>query len=320
MVTSVMTIDCTCIYEDAPSGMSGLIIVNFYGSDEYCIHEDSALPSLCFANRKDGVVTYGGYTWLRTTKSLLGTAHHHLGTSRSDLRCDIMEFDSLGSPKRLIYQAEDREIAWPEFASWDDRFLLFTTHHLLDPSKHPFEALTPMLTLKVMDMKSGEVLQVIDSIGRPPSYQMCESPWFHDGQRFVWSVSRAPKLIDDDGDIFPHDASGNGVYVFDMRTRTSSLILPGAEQASVSPTRDILAFLKGKELRVLDLDGSIDRLLFTFTDVEDVRTIHWSPDGKAVFVGSVEQRRTKERLIDIETGEEMPFNGIGLTNANYSWK
>ena len=311
----------SCKRSNPISGLPGKIICHRIYSNEYCVYENSNRPIHCFAKKNDEDITYSSFKWLNNKNGLLGGALYYSGTSRPDSRCDIMEFDSIGNPMRVIYHAEDGEMAWPEFPSWDDGYLLMNTHHLADWKKQPFEELMPMLTLKVLDMKTGAVLHTIDSIGRPPSFLMHESPWLHDGHRFLWSISQAPRLIAEGQDVFSHDSTGNGVYMYDMRLGRSALLLPGARLPIVSATGNFLAYIKDNELRVLDVDRNVDRSVFIFEKSEDVRDLHWTPDGRFIFAGSVEGRDDPyERLIDVHTGKDVPVEGIGMTSGSYSWK
>lgn len=310
----------TCGQATIDQVLPGLIILDKYRSTEICIYQDSIQPYACFSEKGNDNLQYGGFTWLHTSNTLMGHALYNSGGYYADVSCDLMEFDSLGEPKRVLYKAIGGELAWSEFSSWDDKFVLFTTHHLPDPSIQPFEGLMPMLALKVLDMTSGEVVHIIDSIGRPPSYQMNESPWLHDGHRFVWSIRHATKLIDDHGDIFPRGKSDNGVHIFDMRTGTVTLLIEEAEMAVVSPLRNVLAYVKKNKLCLFDMENSNETILFSFGASEQIHTAHWSPDGSAIFVGCAKNRSIKERLIDVQTGQELPFTSIGMTTGTYSWK
>ncbi|HQV75492.1 MAG TPA: hypothetical protein PLE78_08370 [Flavobacteriales bacterium] len=319
-IALLATTGFTCGQATIDKVLQGLIVLDKYQSTEICIYQDSIHPYACFSEKGNDNLHYGGFTWLYTSKTLMGQALYNSGGHYSDVRCDLMEFDSLGEPKRVLYKAIGGELAWTEFSSWDDKFVLFTTHHLPDPSVQPFEGLMPMLALKVLDMTSGAVVHIIDSIGRPPSYQMNESPWLHDGHRFVWSIRHTTRLIDDDGDLFQHGSGRNGIHMFDMRAGTVTLLVEGAKMAVVSPIKDILAYIKENKLCVFDMESSTETILFTFGESEQIRTVHWSPDGSAIFVGSAKSHSIKERLIDVQTGKELPFTSIGMTNGTYSWK
>ncbi len=320
-ITAFILICTACNGINAPLNLPGKIICHRIYSKYHCIYVNGIIQKDRIIEKDDGEIINTGYSWLNSKNVLLGGALYYSGTSRPDSRCDILEFDSVGMPLRVIYHAEDGEIAWPEFTSWNDGLLLMTTHHLKDPKKQPFEGLMPMLTLKVLDMNTGAILHTIDSIGRPPSYQMHESPWLHDGQRFFWSIANAPRLIAQGKDVFPHRPTGAGVYMYDMRLGRSSLFLPGARLPVVSAVGNFLAYIKDNELRVLDIDNDVDRLLFVFENSENVATIHWSPDGRFIFAGSVEgDGDPDEILIDVHSGKDMPVEGIGMTSGSYSWK
>ena len=321
LATWLLVTVISCAIRENGISLPGKIICRRIYEKRYCIFQDSNVATRCFDPYHDGSVEYIARRWWNTKGGLLGEALHFLGTSRPDQRSDIVDFDSTGKPLKVLYAASEGEYAWVEFPSWDDTYLLFTTHHRGDPKKQPFEALMPMVTLRILDLRTGEVIQTLDSIGRPPSYKMCESPWLHDGHRFVYSISQGPRLIDQRGDVFARDSSSDGVYMYDMRLGRSVLLLPRAERPAVSAVGNQLAYVKEHVLHVRDVDSGADRSVFTFSDKQDVLRIHWTPDGRYIFVGSAENgEEPEERLIDVATGKDLSVNGVGMSRGSYSWK
>lgn len=125
----------SCKKSDVTSALVGKIICHRIYAKYHCIYVNGIIQKDRIIEKDDGEIIYTGYSWLNSKNVLLGGALYYSGTSRPDSRCDILEFDSVGMPLRVIYHAEDGEIAWPEFTSWNDGLLLMTTHHLKDPKK-----------------------------------------------------------------------------------------------------------------------------------------------------------------------------------------
>jgi hypothetical protein len=131
--------------------LPGKIAVSNLMTNEYSIYINSEEPKFIkLSKRRD--VEYSGVDWLNTNDAFIGTEGIN-GSSSMDYRCNIVEFDTSGQMTARIYESEKGELAWPEYPSRDDRYLVFTTHRIVDPTVYPFEGLTPMLSLAIMDLK-----------------------------------------------------------------------------------------------------------------------------------------------------------------------
>lgn len=230
----------SCGTSKSQDPLKGKIAVYNYEIKEYSIYINSETPIMLF----DASDQFGGVYWLNKNE-FLSTENFFSGINPMEKRCDIIRLDLSGNLLERVYEASKGELAWPLYTSKDDRYLLFTTHHIVDPKVHPFEGLTPMLSLAIMELGQKEVIYRIDSIGRSPNFKVEESPWLYSGYRFVFSIDDKTQLqLNEEGQRINPTTSSEGVYIFDLTTKEKKLLVPGAHTAIASPTKDQLAYQK----------------------------------------------------------------------------
>jgi hypothetical protein len=104
-------------------------------------------------------------------------------------------------------------------------------------------------------------------------------------------------------------------------------LVPGGHFAVASPVRKEIAYMKDKSIRVLNLDNNNDKIIYEIGSKEKVPDIHWSPDGKYVYLayfnyhfGLSDLFTSGEKLIEVSTGREMSFAKIGHGFHPYTWR
>ena len=290
------------------------------------LYEDSDIPKSPFKLKYDKEAEYSGLDWLNTKDAFVGTEGIP-GFTPMEFRCNIVEFDLLGRITDRIYEAEKGELAWPWHSSRDDKYLIFTTQRKANPKLHPFEGLTPMLSLEIMDLEQKKVIIKIDSIGRFPNFQIEESPWLHEGYRFVYSIDGGTKikLQGEEKLINPVEVT-EGIYIFDVGSGERKLLVLGGRNAIASPTNNEIAYEKENAIRVLDLNTNKEKTIYKHSSKEKLRGTHWTPDGKYIYFaytynwGISDLFHTGEKLIEVSTEKEKPFKKIGLGFESYTWK
>jgi hypothetical protein len=319
----------TIVSCDMKSGsviLPGKIVVAKLMEHEYSVYINSDTPKASFKLQKDLGVEYSGVDWLNTRDTFIGTESIN-GLTSMEYRCNIVEFDMSGKVTERIYEAEKGELAWPEYSSWDDKYLIFTTHRVVDPNVYPFEGLTPMLSLVIMDMEQKKVITKIDSIGRSPNFLIEESPWLHGGYQFVYSVDGGTKLkLEGEEKLINPVESTEGIYLFDVMSGERKLLIPGGRSAIASPTSNQIAYEKENSIRVMDLNTNTEKTIYKYSSKENLRGKHWTPDGKSIYFaytyhwGLGDFFNTGEKLIEVSTGKEKPFKKIGHGFESYTWK
>lgn len=290
------------------------------------VYVNSDNPNSSFKEKNDKGTEYSVLAWLNTKDTFVGTEGVS-GLTQMEYRCNIVEFDMSGNVIDRIYEAEKGELAWPGYSSRDDKYLIFTTHREVDPKVYPFEGLTPMLSLAIMDLEQKKVITTIDSIGRFPNFKIQESPWLYEGYQFVYSIDGGTKLkLEGQEELINPVEATEGIYLFDIPTGERKLLVPGGRSAIASPTGNQIAYEKENSIRVLDLDTNEEKTIYKYSSKEQLFGKHWTPDGKHIYFaykyhwGMGDLFNTGEKLIEVSTGKEKPFKKIGHGFASYSWK
>jgi hypothetical protein len=315
----------SCNMKSQNTILPGKIAVRGIMSDECKIYVDSNNASITFNLRNDKEGQYNGFTWLNSEDYFLGS-ETILGISREDYKTNIAKFDLSGKLIGRIYEAEKGELAWSAYTSRDDKYLLFTTHRLADPELYPFESLTPMLSLNVLDLNLRKIVKSIDSIGRSPNFELKESPWLVDGNHFVYSISSETKLMSEGKATNPLGKGLEGVYVYNVQTHENKLLVSGGSFAIACPVSNRIAYINARSINVMNLNDNSEKSVYEISSKEKIRNIHWTPDGKYIYVaftrywGISDWFHTGEKLIEVNTGKEIPFTSIKHGFQTYTWK
>jgi len=330
MMVSLIFLNWMLIYScnimDSGKALPGKILVSKSQEHEYFIYENSDISKSSFKLRYDKEAKYSGLTWLNMKDAFVGTEGIS-GLTMMEYRCNIVEFDLSGKVSERIYEAEKGELAWPWYSSRDDKYLIFTTHREVDPKIYPFEGLTPMLSLVIMNLEQKKVIVKIDSIGRFPNFKIEESPWLHEGYRFIYSIDGGTKLkLQGEEKLINPVETPEGVYTFDVTSGERKLLVPGGRSAIASPISNQIAYEKDNSIKVLDLKTNKEKTLYKYSSKEKLRGKHWTPDGKYIYFaytyqwGIGDMFNTGEKLIEVSTGKEKPFKKIGHGFTSYTWK
>jgi hypothetical protein len=330
MITSLVFLNWLFIHScnmiNSGETLPGKIVVSNSQKDEYFIYVDSDIPKLSFKLRDHNEVNYSWVEWLNTKDAFVGTEGIP-GLTPMEYRCNIVQFDLSGKIAGRIYEANKGELASPRNSSWDDKYLLFTIEREADPVKYPFEGLTPMVSLAVIDLEQKKVVAKLDSAGRFPNLRIEESPWLYEGYQFVYSIYGGTKfkLEGEESPINPVESS-EGIYLFDVRTAERKLLVSGGRSAIASPKSNRIAYEKDNSIRVLDLNTKEEKIIYKYSSKEQLFGKHWTPDGEHIYFaykyhwGIVDMFNTGEKLIEVSTGKEKPFKKIGHGFEPYTWK
>lgn len=312
--------------------LQGKILTYNFQKYVYSYYENSDTAKLSFKQeyRKDKDTNYSVKAWLNTKDAFVGI--EHIAASRTMYsRTNIVSFDLSGKITDRIYEAEKGEKAGVCYPSRDDKYLIFTSERWdLDHTIYPLEAFAPMVALGIIDLEQKKVIIKIDSFGRLPNLKIKESPWLQDGYRFVYSMDGATQFIleGEEQPINPLETKG-GVYIFDVATGKSSLLIPDGFSAIASPVNNHIAYEKDNCVIVRNLDNNKEHTIYKYKSNETILSKHWTPDGKSIFISYLSHsplgemfKTSGDKLIDVSTGEEIPFKRVGgmYYGATYTWK
>jgi WD40 repeat protein len=284
------------------------------------IYEDSDTARLIFGIRNGKNGHYSGFSWLNTRDLFVGSEYVS-DKENTDYKGNISVFSLHGDMIERLYEAKAGEFAGLTYPSRNDKYLLFTSEKEGDASKDPFEGLKRMNSIIIMDLPKRQVIKLFKDVGTIPAFEIRESPWLFDETAFVYSYKKAEEPLHDS--VAEQDSSG--IYMCNIGTGERKLLIADAYFAICSPTNLKIAYIKDQALRIMDLKTNNDTVIYKAAKNERVRNIHWTPDGKSIYSASFHDYPFGfflfgEKLIDVATGESMPFKEIDFGLFRYSWK
>lgn len=306
-----------CIMDQTEPNLPGMIMLERANDD--CLIKESGKGERTFRLRVDKQITYSSFRWTHKDNGFIG-GEYIKTSSRGIIQGNISKFDINGILLERIYTSKLGEIAWPGHPSPNDKFLLFTTHVVSDPEKYPFAGITPMLSLVIFDFENRKIVEVIDSIGRSPNFAMHESPWLYDESAFIYTLSNEERVYQ--GTTLRQSVS-SGVYLYNMNTKESSVIVENGRFAIASPVNSQIAFIEGSRIMTMDLKDNSKKLIYEVEEMTNIENIHWTPNGNCIYVALMTPNglgyKYEEILFDIKTGKRRPFMRIGLGFNAYTW-
>lgn len=312
----------SCIMKESNRPILGKIAMKSM-QNEYSIYDNSVSPILKFPVKNEKEVHYSGLTWMHSRDVFLGVEYIP-GKKREDYKGNVVKFDLLGNIIERVYQTEKGQIVGFTYPSRSDRKLLFTMDTIGDVTLNPLEGLMRSESIWIMDMQEKKIIKKIENVGAIPNFSIRESPWLFDEDHFVYSIANENKIVLQ-GDTLNSIKEAAGVYLYDLASDKKKLIVSDGYFAVGSPTSNRIAFIKHKSVRVLDLTNQSEKSIYKIGSKEGVSHIHWTPDGKHIYIVNFNYFifglfTSGEKLIDVETGKEMPFRKIGHGFGIYTWK
>lgn len=291
--------------------------------DTIYIYENSQKTGFKFKPQENKKVKYSGFKWMNTTDMFVGNEYiidEKTGINQGNVVC----FDFSGNIVKRIYESQDGEITGNTYLSKNDKRLLFTTERKGDIKLNPLEGLSRKKSIVVMDFNNKEVIKKIENVGVSPNFELHESPWVYDENRFIYSITGERKIIVEGVNINPIQEQP-GIYVYDIATDQTKLLVPGARFAVCSPVDLRIAYIKDQSVWVMGLKDSTTKIVYKGSSKEKISNIHWTPDGKYIYIVyfvnyTHDFFKSGEKLIEVSTSKEVPFKKIGHGFNSYTWK
>ena len=266
---------------------------------------------------------HDGFRWLQNKDALIGI-NYSLEDNGNIISADIVSFNLKGKMTNTIYKAGTGEIASNAYLSQNDKYLLFTTVKKGNINLDPLEGLHRKKALNIIEFNSKKVVCNIKNFGDSLDLELEENPWLLNQNDFVYSLTKGQFLLDNNSKDMPNDVK-TGIYIFNLHTKKKKLIIPNGHFAVCSPIENRIAFIKEQGVWIKDLKNNKLKRIFEVTSNDKIINIHWTPDGKFIYVAYYTQYNHDnvqglEKLIDLRTNMEVPFNKIGLGFNRYTWK
>ena len=301
--------------------LAGKIAVTPRGENTCFIFDNSDSSTAQFKVRNDKQREYSGFAWVNGRDSFVGVEYIKNAQTAIN-QGNIVCFDLSGNIISSIYESQNGEIAGGPYLSRKDRRLLFETQIKGDFKVNPFEGLSRELSIVIMDFNKKEIIKRIEKIGLSPNFEIYESPWLFDEDRFLYSISGDAKIITNGVRVNPKSEDDPGVYIYDISSDQKKLLIPDARFVICSPVDLRISYVKGPSIWIMDLKDSTEKILYKGEPKEYISNMHWTPDGKFIYMICYWKAREefREKLIEVSTNKEVPFKKIGHGFNSYTWK
>lgn len=314
---------CSCFMSQKTTSLPGKIAVKLGDTTYIYNHLDKNIRKLKIST--DNGKSYGGFRWVNNEEKFIAIEYFSTkttGISRGSIVC----LDISGNIIERLYEAQEGEIAGSSYLSRSDKQLLFTIEKKGDTKDNPIEGLIRQKTIIVMDFNERSIIKRIENIGTSLSFEICESPWLFDETKFIFSISDEKKIISEEN-VALNSTQENipGVYIYDMVTGHSKILIPKARLGICSPVENRISYFKNNAVWVMDLKDNSSKIVYKVGQKDRATNIHWTPDGKFIYLAFYNYNRQNdgrpiEKLIDVKTGKEVPFNKLEHGFYPYTWK
>lgn len=313
-----------CLYFKIPKeplALPGKIAVNF--DDSLYVFDNSEAGVYQFPIKGKNF-EYGGLRWANNTNDLIGIEYLR-NEKRAIGQGNLMCFNLAGKITKSIYVANHDEIAGHAYLSRKDKWILFATEQRGDIRLNPLEGLNRKKSLLILNYKTGKLVTKIEGIGTSLTFELRESPWVYDEDRFVYSVIGDKKIVDTNAEMPSVQGEKNGIYIYDVAANQKTLLIPEGRFAICSPAGFCIGYVKDQSIWIMDLKDKSTKKVFEVGAQDKIVSIHWTPDGKCIYIAYYKQNildelSLGETLIDIKTIDEVPFKKIGHGFRPYTWK
>ena len=318
---SICLLIISCSMSEKEIFLPGKITVS--NSDRTCIIYDSN-KDVKFKLRDDKQFRYSGLKWMHKDDSFVGV--EYLNTEKGLIyKGNLVRFDLTGKITERIYEAQDGELVGDTYLSRNDRRLMFILEIVGDIKINPLEGLNRQQSLVIMDFEQRKVFKRIENFGSSMSIDFEESPWLYDEDRLIYTVSSEKRIKVEGQDINSVAEGASGIYMYDLNTDQHKLLVPDGQFGICSPVNLQISYIKDKSVWVLDLKDNTTKMVYEAEEKQKVSNIHWTPDGKYIYLACFNNPgtdffTTREKLIEVSTGEEIPFKKIGHGFIPYTWK
>lgn len=303
--------------------LPGKLVVVDIQQDSGVIYDNSNIGKVRFKIGRFNDTAFSGRSWMHTSDYLVASENIKV-KNRGIIKANLVKLNINNNFIGHIYEASEGELAAGAYFTQDDRLLLFTITKPGDREKNPLEGLMRMNSLFIMDFKSREIIKKIDNVGITPIFSLEESPWLYDGSGFIYSINYESGIA---GRYELNEKkAAAGIYIYNISEDKKKLLIPEAYFGICSPVDLKIAYKKGQSVYYFNLKDNSTRLVYKAGKKEKLRDIHWTPDGKYIYIAFFNYHLSDilfdsgEKLIEVETGKEVAFKRINHGFQSYSWK
>lgn len=320
---SIWLLIISCSVSEKEISLPGKIAIE--SSQSVCsVYDNSDKIKMEFRLEENKQFWHSSLIWLHKEDAFVGVEGLKKEPGRT-YQSNVVLFDLRGNLVERIYESNEGEIVGYAYPSRNDKRLVFTLEIVGDIKLDPLEGLNRQQSLVIMDFEKRKVFKRIENFGTSMSIDFNESPWLYDEDRLIYTIS-GNKRITVEGQAINSVAEGaSGIYMYDLNTDQHKLLVPDGQFGICSPVNLQICYIKDKSVWILDLKDNTTKMVYEAGVKQKVSNIHWTPDGKYIYLAyfnnpGTDFFSTREKLIEVITGEEIPFKKIGHGFIPYTWK
>lgn len=277
-------------------------------------------------------ISYYDLRWLNNTDVFLATemVYKYLGNStimKSKWNSNIVLIDTNGKVVKKIYESKPKEYIYDYYPSSGDNKLLFFSAVKHENDELSEELFMPV-ALNILDLKTGEVIRKIESFYPLLNIDIYESPWSPDEKRLTYALTDIRKIeVIGDKQLNTVLSGQKGIYIYDLETDEHNLIIKNGNYPVWSPNGSHIAYIENEAIWVYNFTDETSVMLYKHEKYEQLKNIHWSPDGKYIYVvcpkfyfNSKLFLSFNEKLIRLSDGKSVPFRKLKKGFSGYTWK
>ncbi len=264
---------------------------------------------------------YSGLRWLNN-KDILITVEKHKAPNRKTTHSNLVLLDTLGNVIRRVVNSNEGQYVGFAYPSPNDSLLFFTTEVETKKAGGIFER---QITINIINIKDQTIVKQISNFCKNVNFDMAESPWSTDENRFVYSI--VYKNINTEKilrvlDVHPK----KGIYIYNIKEDNHIKIAEEGYSAVWSPRGDSISFIKNNKVWLYNVISKETELLYAAEKHEQIKKIHWTPDGNYLYIvcpkyyGNNFNMKHNEKLIRIIDKKEIEFVKPNICLNSFTWK
>jgi len=313
-----------CKSEGQNHKLSGKIVVCELPSTEgkcYIINDDVKKE---FFLPKTKEREYDLQSWLNKKDVLIGIERNK-SQSRKTTHSNLVLLDTLGNIIERLIETEEGQYIGLAYPSSNDSLLLFTTE-VETKEMGALELFNRPVSINVINFKSRAIIKQMPNICSNINFDIHESPWSPDEDKFVYSIRSDRKVVEAGKSGMIYLQPEDGVYIYNIKQDSFTRIAEKGFYAVWSPKGDNIAFLNDNKIWLYKTLSKSIELLYVAEKQEQLKIIHWTPDGDYLYVicpkygGNNFNMQHNEKLIRVKDREEVSFVKPNIGLNVFTWK
>lgn len=301
--------------------LSGKIIIHkFPDVNGSCyLFENNKIKEFSLPNSSDK--KYAGLSWLNNSDYLIGIEYARSKTTHSNL----VLIDTSGNIIQDIITTQKGHYISAPYMSPNDSLLFFITE-VESENKRALDLFIRPITINIINFKTQAIVKQLPDFCSNLNFEVQESPWSPDGNRIVYSIHGNRNISVKGEPVHIKFECNEGVYIYNIKEDTHKKILNKGHCAVWSPQENIIAFIAENNIWLYNLSTNRKTLLYEAVKHEQLKVIHWSPNGKFIFVvcpkyfGNNFNMKHNEKLISVKDKKEVDFEKPNIGLNSFTWK